>query len=238
VHDGVVEAWPLAPLAMARSGPLQPGARLSIDSCRISVELSDSDSEKSPSLRLPDPLSLEIFGVEKQWQANHRRAITIMGDDHPSLLRIGGAGLRPCHAAFISLSEGLWYIDLAASSSAAARLLEFDAPLLVGKLTIIPRRTTSVNELAKSNRLPTSDRPPSPAAASDLVVNGETSVAHADRFAEDITHRIVRIGRRKKLLPRVRKALFVCLVIALSAIVVMQIYQAVSDQLPEFIPKP
>lgn len=239
VYDGVAESWPLAPLALARSGPLKPGDRLSIDGRRVSVELSEGAGKGNPSLRLPHHMLLDVSAGGKQWQASHRRCVTILGDDHPSMMRIPAAGLRPCHAALISLPAGLWFIDLESPSSVASQSLPLDVPFAVGELTITPRRSTAGNqELAKVTDLSVPETLATDNGVSDLVAGGEESVTHADLFAEDVTHRIVRIGRRKKRLPRIRRALLVLVVIGLSALVLWQIYEAVSDQLPVVIPKP
>lgn len=137
-YSGIVESWPLAPIAMARSGRFRPGDQLVVGSCKISVEIDAEQSEQPDSSDPgPDYPRLEVSVPGGQSTTKLKQAITIVGDDHPSLMRIHDAGLRQCHGALISIAGGLWFLDLEDTSSAnLAQPIEAGQALAVGDLSI------------------------------------------------------------------------------------------------------
>ncbi|WP_145172852.1 hypothetical protein [Rubripirellula lacrimiformis] len=55
---------------------------------------------------------LAIFVKDRMLVKRFREGVTIVGDDHPSILRIGGCGLKRCDHAILHHMKRLWIIEL------------------------------------------------------------------------------------------------------------------------------
>ena len=139
--DGVVEAWPLAPLAMARSGPMRVGESLWIGTFRVAVEIDaatrNAEPQGSEDLLSPERPTLEFTGEKGRWSTLLRRPVTIMGDDHPSVMRLHAVGLRQCHGAFVTTGGKVWYLSLVLSDGEPiVQPLPLDASLRLGQIEV------------------------------------------------------------------------------------------------------
>lgn len=132
--DGV-EVWPLVPLAFPRWGLVEPEHSLSVGRARISLfhekhrhwhkAVSTDTSERN------QPLDREELGqlsprignadvvrrIRLDWDGKARsrtlkRRVLILGDDHPSTLRLHGLGLRRCDHAIVGVGDRVWMINL------------------------------------------------------------------------------------------------------------------------------
>jgi hypothetical protein len=129
-----IEIWPLCAIAFPRWGVMRSGDSLRVGKAEITFYHShdeptrDSPRDKSiaPSTmpirhdkpfsaisgHPPNPTRIVIccFGMCRY--KTLRRRVTIMGEDHPSTLRLYGFGLTACSHAIIAVNGSVWLMDL------------------------------------------------------------------------------------------------------------------------------
>ncbi|MDM4018866.1 hypothetical protein [Roseiconus lacunae] len=125
-----VQAWPLCGVAYPIWGNLKPGRQLLIGKIRVNISAQPNDAPwdhatppppgeavndvselPSPEPETPRGILLLDWGEEIQTR-KLTRSVTILGDAHPSLMRLHGVGLRDCELAIVSAGERIWAIQL------------------------------------------------------------------------------------------------------------------------------
>ncbi|OYP33031.1 hypothetical protein [Rhodopirellula sp. MGV] len=125
-----VQAWPLCAIAYPTWGNLKSGRQILIGKLRVNISAQTGDqpwdhSPLSPpgdavndvsELPQPEPESprgtlILDWGEETQTR-KLTRSVTILGNSHPSLMRLHGVGLHACELAIVSTGERIWAIQL------------------------------------------------------------------------------------------------------------------------------
>lgn len=124
--DDSIQVWPLCALAFSQWGTITPSKTLFVGKTRIrflGAEHDEFPSETEAATR-PTAGSSEvarsaanrqnlIFDWGEGFVAKGiRRSVTLIGESHPSTLRLHGYGLQTCHLAVIEQGRGVWVIDL------------------------------------------------------------------------------------------------------------------------------
>jgi hypothetical protein len=129
-----IEVWPLCAIAFPRWGVMRSGDSLRVGKAEITFYHShDETKPDSPRDRPINPSAMPVrhgnffsaitghppnppriviccFGMCRY--KTLRRRVTIMGEDHPSTLRLYGFGLTACSHAIIAVNGSAWLIDL------------------------------------------------------------------------------------------------------------------------------
>ncbi len=151
-----VEVWPLSPIAYPRWGVTLPEHTLSVGKKRIS--LFHESHRLWPQIAdrgaIPDRNTAGVGaaqGVKRKitldWDGKPRskllaRRVMIMGDDHPSTLRLHGQGLATCDHAVVCVGASVWLINLNPPEDETdpkrlcRRLSSMSDPLIVGKIKV------------------------------------------------------------------------------------------------------
>ncbi|TWU55697.1 hypothetical protein Poly59_19970 [Rubripirellula reticaptiva] len=163
-----IEVWPLCALAFSRWGVIRPEIEVLIGRHRIRcLHHSDRHSNNiSPgpqqSTVLPNheegegaavKVELTVAWGENQIQRKLSRPVTILGDDHPSTLRLQGVGMRCCDHAIVSTESRVWMISLnpdvhTPSNTACCEIGLGDSVYQIGSLRIW--RTRPDGEIPKN----------------------------------------------------------------------------------------
>lgn len=150
---GGLEAWPLTALAKAHWGRLPEGNDLTIGGVRLTVQLDRSrvgGGAQCPQTPVVDlPLQVRC----RDWQQTSRlhHTVTIIGQDHPSVIRLADSGLQQCAGALVVDRQELWYVsfsDLQIPPQKRVREVTFDQPLRLGGYDFRPpaRKSIDLNE--------------------------------------------------------------------------------------------
>ena len=174
-----VEVWPLAPIAFPRWGIIQPHQELLVGSHRITVE--------HPCVRLNSPMKTELPSLAVSttlfWDARphpkiFRRQVTILGEAHPSVIRLHGRGLHSCDHAAIVQDGQLWLVDLVPErwgTSETAPVQRLGAPGASGQVGNIMMRM--VGTIAQQSLPPEAARvasdPEDPSSSQIGIESGE-----------------------------------------------------------------
>lgn len=143
-----VEVWPVCPIAFARWGIAEPQHELLVGRSRVSMyhpahagwEVAAPDERTQPvsveEPKLPE-ITLEWGGKPRPKQL-HRR-VTLLGQDHPSTLRMYGQGMRRCDHAVVAVDQWLGVIRIHPNERDAVadlvqRVSEGDPPIQIGKV--------------------------------------------------------------------------------------------------------
>ncbi|MEO1526304.1 MAG: hypothetical protein AAFX06_12765 [Planctomycetota bacterium] len=114
-YDRYIEVWPTCPLAFSMWGRIKrPETELLIGKSRVSLGWSGPPG--SPEQRDWKPnadLLIDWGRGERRRQIT--RPVSILGEDHPSVIRLHGTDLDRCDQAVICFGETIWMIDLCAS---------------------------------------------------------------------------------------------------------------------------
>ena len=124
--DDSIQVWPLCALAFSEWGTIQPGKTLFVGKTRIrflGAEHSEfpggAQTASRPEKHLKEtPRTAKnrqnlIFDWGEGFVAKGiRRSVTIIGESHPSTLRLHGYGLQTCHMAVVEQNREVWVIDL------------------------------------------------------------------------------------------------------------------------------
>ncbi len=109
-----VEVWPTAAIAFPRWGAIRPDVELLVGQSRITVHHPNVDLNNTAQLPF---LSDSIIDTSMTWPGksitkSFRRPVTIVGDTHPSVLRLHGRGMHKCHFAAVTSGETLWMVNI------------------------------------------------------------------------------------------------------------------------------
>ncbi len=132
--DGV-EVWPTCAIAFPRWGLVRSGQDIVIGQTKIVINQLPSDqtpNQQVTNLQVPvrtrtcpagaksSPVNLPIhvYWSDKSKACQLKRAVTIMGRDQPSVLRLKGQCLDQCDHALVAVGERLWLIDVSSASAA------------------------------------------------------------------------------------------------------------------------
>jgi hypothetical protein len=219
---GGVEAWPLAPVAMAHSGLLGPGQELQLGAWRIAAYTAP---EQTVLPAAPTTPLLEIDVEGQRWSENLSRPVNIVGEDHPSVIRIRAAGPNHCHGAFVSVAGSVWYVSIALEQPLRFVALPTDQIMILGraKIRLLPNLPSPT--LLKLD--PQSAPEPSPT----LFGSDVPDEAYIEGYTSHVTDRMLRMGRKKRRKRRIIRAVLCCIVSAIAAAVILRVYAAVKDEL-------
>ncbi|TWU01290.1 hypothetical protein [Stieleria varia] len=106
-----VEAWPVAPISFPEWGKLRPGEPLHLGGYSVSVDFDPESGMRKTSAERVFP-QLQMATQRKRVTLNLHRPVTVIGADHPSVLRLRDVGMQVCHGALIADSQSLWYLPL------------------------------------------------------------------------------------------------------------------------------
>lgn len=108
-----VEVWPLAAVAFPRWGVIQSHHELLVGSQRITVEHPATMPGGPAPPDLPELAISTMLVWDRQPRAKvFRRRVTIIGESHPSVMRLHDRGLRACDHAAVVYKRTLWMLDL------------------------------------------------------------------------------------------------------------------------------
>ena len=110
-----IEVWPTCPLAFSMWGRIKrPETELLIGKSRVSLGWeSEAGSASLEDWRPGADLIIDWGDGERRRQIT--RPVSILGNDHPSVIRLHGTALERCDQAVICLGETIWMVDLCAS---------------------------------------------------------------------------------------------------------------------------
>lgn len=135
-----IEVWPTAPIAFPRWGVIDSQTEVVVGPCSMTFHhAADGDQSfdgrnlhEADSLRQRNPRVAEaglpsnaahLADSEVEtcffWSGNElprtlRRPVTVIGDDHPSILRLHKCGMGVCNFAAVVQDQKLWLLDLSA----------------------------------------------------------------------------------------------------------------------------
>ncbi|MEM9828788.1 MAG: hypothetical protein AAF958_19535 [Planctomycetota bacterium] len=118
-----VEVWPVCPLAYSMWGIARPDLELLIGRSKVSFDSEIADTRPdlddmeaaviaSDQEAADAPVRLMLDWGQGTVHKKIRRRITIVGGDHPSIIRIHGRNLRRCSCAIVRQNGTLWWINL------------------------------------------------------------------------------------------------------------------------------
>ncbi|TWT54690.1 hypothetical protein Pla22_23400 [Rubripirellula amarantea] len=178
-----IEVWPTSAIAYSRWGALKPNDTIQVVNALVSVRLDSAETEFADDDPAPaDSTRTEVLTAElaclnkKVVRKRFRRSVTIIGDRHPSTLRVRGQGLHRCHFAAVAQDSKIWIIDLSVgdqlpsqriqlldNADSVARMLDITIklsdPVDVGNETRLPivKRNMSRNDIEASEPSPNSE---------------------------------------------------------------------------------
>ncbi|WP_068141016.1 eL24 family ribosomal protein [Roseimaritima ulvae] len=109
-----IEVWPTATIAFPRWGPIRSDSDLLVGQSHIQLchPSRSLDPSWHPSLLADDEVHTTLTRKKGQIGKRFRRSVTLIGDGHPSVVRVNGWGLEPCHYAAVVQDQTLWVVDL------------------------------------------------------------------------------------------------------------------------------
>lgn len=146
-----VEVWPVCPIAFPRWGIAEPQHELMVGRSRISLfHPAHQGWEKAcPGERVQPHAEMHqspLPQITLEWGGKPRpktlyRRVTILGQDHPSTLRMYGQGMRRCDRAIVAANDWLGLISLVPGECSGAedlvrRLAPGVAPIRVGRVMV------------------------------------------------------------------------------------------------------
>ncbi len=111
-----VEIWPTAAIAFPRWGEIGPDLQVVLGPCSLTFHLAKAlPGRNQPGSFLADcEIETRLSWPGQDFPKTFRRPVTVIGDDHPSVLRLHGRGLTRCHYAAVVQDESAWLVDLSA----------------------------------------------------------------------------------------------------------------------------
>ena len=123
-----IEVWPLCEIAFPIWGRLKPDTRIMIGRTRLRLK-GDRLASLPPSVNSPAPDDQDSYNelmedlesaqasLVMEWETGERvrklnRRISVLGEGHPSLMRMHGLGLRTCELGVICVGMRIWVIQL------------------------------------------------------------------------------------------------------------------------------
>jgi hypothetical protein len=152
-----IEAWPVCAIAFPVWGVIEESTQILVGKSRIQFvsEISpdwpqakasqpgDALNDAGPVISaapLPDASLFFDWGRGKREKPLNRR-VSILGDDHPSLIRMRRVGLEQCDRGIVCLDRRVWMIELhperiSAEEPLVQRLDALEAPIELGRTKI------------------------------------------------------------------------------------------------------
>lgn len=163
-----VEIWPTSPIAYPRWGVVEPEHPIIVGKQRIHVvhESHRTWDGVATKGRVPDDRVFNVVGtadtvdrkITFDWDGTPRsktlgRRVMILGDDHPSTIRLHELGLHRCDHAVVSFGGSVWLINLQPAptisneSQLVSRLHSTGAPVTLGQVSVrlgraVPKKKT------------------------------------------------------------------------------------------------
>ncbi len=111
-----IEAWPVAAIAFPRWGTIPPDLPLIVGPCSLTFHptVEAASVRQHVSAVADSEIETRLSWPGRDFARSFRRPVTIIGDDHPSVLRLHGRGLSTCQFAAVVQDEGFWLVDLSA----------------------------------------------------------------------------------------------------------------------------
>jgi hypothetical protein len=107
-----IEVWPTAAIAFPRWGIIQPEHELLVGRHRLALYHPSVDAAHPPPLVNSRDLAARLTWGGRDHRKIFRRPVTILGESHPSILRLHGQGLYLCDTAAVAQNAQLWLVDL------------------------------------------------------------------------------------------------------------------------------
>ena len=109
-----IEAWPTAAIAFPRWGAIPPELQLIVGPCSLTFHpvLQAPIARRSVSVLADSEIETRLSWPGRDFTRSFRRPVTIIGDDHPSVLRLHGRGLATCQYAAVVQDEAFWLVNL------------------------------------------------------------------------------------------------------------------------------
>ncbi|MEL6108268.1 MAG: hypothetical protein AAFU85_19755 [Planctomycetota bacterium] len=137
-YDRHIEVWPTCPLAFSLWGKIKrPETELLIGRSRVSLGWSAGPGAAEMDWKPAADLIVDWGDGEKRRKIN--RPVSILGEDHPSVIRLHGTSLKRCDQAVICFGQTIWMVDLCAERWEAGepqvrRLADSDPSVFLGGL--------------------------------------------------------------------------------------------------------
>ncbi len=259
VIDERIEVWPVAPISLPRWGTLPSDEGIWLGGQQVTFHCQtrghgepEDESSRSHSAALqpqPNHPDLAVVGAVRRLTLPLQRAVTIVGNEHPSVARIRGAGLQRCHAAVVSVNEGLWYLPLCPESHPHSVTTMLAHPMQPGTAVSVGEIQISYNAAAAPKRplskRPLSKQPVRVAVAAETTPLAVTASPHplrqyaasgtggaytaktdieADGFTSGVTQRMVQIKRQRSIKSQLLMATAVGGCVVIAVIVLSQLW--------------
>lgn len=213
-----VEAWPLCPIAFPRWGICDHQHELIVGRTRINLvhpthhQWSEICPDEPPSTIDYRPSSIQQEPhpiITLQWDRKlitkplYRR-VTIVGNEHPSTLRLHGQGLETCDHAIISVDQWTGLIDLnprpdASLEELVHRLGDNQNAIQIAKISLcdgaasrLMKASTTIERESQSNDKSASMLPESSETPEETILDDEPEL-----LASKVTDRLVSIDQAK-----------------------------------------
>ncbi len=271
-----IEVWPVCPIAFPRWGIVEPQHELLAGRKRIGLIHQSHHSWEKIATRgsHPDPSAIitatrkeasEMLANESppsltaqitiDWDGKVRprrlfRRVTIVGDDHPSTLRLHAQGMQQCDHAIVADGESVWLINLnpppgAVVEDLVVRLRQAAEPTMIGQVKVglgqagedrpvSPREKVNVQQAAHA-RQAADDMGPRTSGPHTLSTSGTTHEATPEDLTSQITDRLVSIDHAKSTRKRI---VMISLYIAGFILAASLLVWFVTSQLLPMIPEP
>ena len=136
-----IEVWPTAAIAFPRWGIVQPEHELLVGRHRLALHHPSVDAAHPPPLYNPRALPVRLSWGGREHRKVFRRPVTILGESHPSILRLHGQGLYLSDTAAVAQDGDLWLVDLvpdrwASAATPVRHLATTDQTHRIGRVTI------------------------------------------------------------------------------------------------------
>jgi hypothetical protein len=112
-----IEAWPTAAIAFPRWGVVSPEMELLVGHFRITVHRDDPVTKDATEEEVnAEVIQTRLTANKRTLNKKLKRSVTIIGDGHPSMLRLRDQGLDQCHFAAVAQDSQLWIVNVAGQS--------------------------------------------------------------------------------------------------------------------------
>lgn len=228
------ELVPLTASETLPQGNLEPGEAWNLGRYELELGFAGEKPERSDSTSdFGSKQSVSIFAGKRSWEASLSQAVTLIGSDTPSLLKLRSVGVRRCQGAIICVEDHVWYLSLSPddhagkSSFCVYDLAESAVTIGSAELRWVAGRTKSSQEIVDTQTGIGSTLLESPEV---LETNSEkkhrtiSAAADPDEFTQHITGRLTTLGMRRGFWRRFLWILLLCVIVSASFFAIHRIW--------------
>lgn len=227
-YDRHIEIWPTCPLAFSLWGKIKrPETELLIGRSRVSLGWSAAPGASTEMDWTPGADLIVDWGVgEKRRKIS--RPVSILGEDHPSVIRLHGTTLERCDQAIICFGETVWMVDLCtkrwdAGEPQVRKLIDSDPSVFVGGLHFWCASKSSADGIKRVKSA--SDRK----STAQLAARMENTDPEVDQLTTRWTDRMLETtARRSEKVRIVKLVAFTVVMVAALVTVVLIIIQGIA----------